>query len=122
MNEFEKIGEDILHGVEWPFKHGVQFVELMDTAIKNEPAAKAAIIGLVKQILALTGAITPAAAAEGTNLSLDTVVVTDAESLWQYVKTVFIPEAEAVFTEVKEIVEPDVVTTTTTTTTTVPVA
>ena len=134
MNPLEAIGEDILHGIEWPFKHIAQFIKLIDKAVADEPAAKAAIIGLIqkgesviKDSTAAGAAVAVAAASEGTNIPADTaalgdakIVLSDAETFWQYFKGTFLPEVEAIFTDAEQIVEdPPAITTTTSITTTV---
>jgi len=133
MNEFEKIAEDVGKVVAWPFDHAAKLIELIDAGMKDAPAAKAAVIGLIQkgESLVTGGAVigaegAAAVAADGTNAAADTAVLvgveteaTNAESFWRYFTGTFIPEVEAIYKDVEQIVDgaPAVTTTTTTTTT-----
>ena len=134
MNEFEKIAEDVGNVVAWPFDHAAKLIDLIKAGMHDEPAAKAALIGLIQKgesLLsggtAVGASVTAAAAADGTNLAADAVAVTaveteakNAETFWQYFKGTFVPEVEAIWKDVESIVDPaPAVTTTVTTTTTV---
>jgi hypothetical protein len=102
--------------------------------MKDAPAAKAAVIGLIQkgESLVTGGAavgteVAAAAASDGTNIAADAAAVggveveaQNAESFWTYFKGTFIPEVEAIWKDAESIVDPaPAVTTTTTTTTTV---
>ena len=54
MNKFEHVAENVVKdavaALEFPFKRTAQFVSVINTAIKNEPPVKTAVIGLVKQV------------------------------------------------------------------------
>ena len=136
-NEFEKIAEDVGKVVAWPFDHAAKLIELIKAGMQDEPAAKAALIGLIQKGESMvTGgaavgvATTAAAAGDGVNLAADAAAVgaveaeaANAQTFWAYFKGTFIPEVEAIWKDAEAIVEgTPTVTTTTTTTTTVPVA
>jgi len=119
--------------IAWPFDHAAKLIELIDAGMKDAPAAKAAVIGLIQkgESLVTGGAavgteVAAAAASDGTNIAADAAAVggveveaQNAESFWAYFKGTFIPEVEAIYKDVEQIVDgaPAVTTTTTTTTT-----
>lgn len=106
MNVFEKVGEDILHVVEYPFVHGEKLVDLLEAALKNEPAVQTAITGLIKQVGALTADGAIAISARGVDLPDDLATLAAAQVLWGYVTKTFIPEIEAAYRAIASIVDP----------------
>jgi hypothetical protein len=104
-NEFEKVMEDIGKGIAWPFEHTEKVIALLATALKDEPAAKAAIVGLVSMIAKVSADGAAAVAADGINLPEDIATITDAEALWTYIQEKFIPEVKAIYADVDKIVE-----------------
>lgn len=135
-NEFVKIVKDIGKGIEYPFEHAAQLIAAVKKGLADEPAVRAAIVGLIqKGESLLTGgtaigaSVTAAAAADGTNLAADAAAVTaveteakNADTFWQYFKGTFVPEVETIWKDVEQIVDGGTTTTTTTTTTTAPSA
>ncbi len=104
-NAFERFFIRVGHVIAWPFAHGAQFVELVATAMKDEPAAKAAVVGLVTQIKIVTEDSALALAAKGLDVPEDIQTVEDAKRLWAYVTDVFLPAAEAVYKDLNLDVE-----------------
>ena len=115
MNEFEKIAEDVGRVVAYPFTHAAKLIELIDKGLADEPAAKAAIVGLIQKGESLISggaavgtSVTAAASSDGTNLAADAAAVVaveteakSAETFWQYFTGTFIPEVEAIWKDVE---------------------
>ncbi|HUX10911.1 MAG TPA: hypothetical protein VMW51_09735 [Terriglobia bacterium] len=101
MNELEKVLVKIGHGVEWPFVHGEQLVKLLTSVLKDEPAVKAAVVGLIQQIATITadGAIVVSGA--GVNLTADMAELVAARALWNYVVTVFLPAVQGAWKDLE---------------------
>jgi hypothetical protein len=106
MNIAEKIAVDIGKGIAWPFKHAEQVIEVVDTGLKDTPAVRAAIVGLIKQIGVVTSDAALAVAADGTNLPEDVTAAKAAESLFVYVKNAFLPAVETAFKDLAADIEP----------------
>ena len=103
-NEIERIaetvGKDIIHGVEYPFVHTAQFIAVIDTAVKNSPAVKAAIIDLVKQAEIVISDTGKDIAAKGIDITEDVQTLTDAKAFFVYFESVFIPLVETIYKEI----------------------
>jgi hypothetical protein len=97
MNGFERIFVDLGKGVAWPFKHVAKIIEYLDTALKDEPAVKTAVIGLVMQSQTLLADGAAAATGDGLNVSADMGCVSAAETLFGYVKNTFLPAIEKAY-------------------------
>jgi hypothetical protein len=97
MNAFEKIVVKVGEGIAWPFEHGAQLVEVLTTALKDEPAVKAAIVGLVQQVETVTADGAIAVAAKGIDLPDDIQTAAAAQTLFSYVVKTFIPAVSAAY-------------------------
>jgi hypothetical protein len=118
MNEFEKVVTDIAHVVEWPFKNAVKVIEVIDTAIKQEPIVKSALVGLIQQIGTLTGEAASAIASKGVNITADEAALAAAQALWKYVTATFIPAIDTAYKDEATILDSTVTTVTASVTTT----
>lgn len=101
MNKFERVMVDIGKGIEYPFKHGAQIVELLGMALKDEPALKDAIQGLIAQIGVCTADGVVVISAKGLDLTADLAEIAAAKALFGYVVNTFLPEVEAVYKDMK---------------------
>jgi hypothetical protein len=93
----ETVGHDIVIAVEFLPKAE----KVIATAIKDQPAVKAAVLELIAQGTKVVGDVSTVAADKGINLAADTQALTDAEAFFTYFKNTFIPAVEAVYEEVK---------------------
>lgn len=105
LGEVEKIGEEIVHGVEAPFKFIAKAEKVFGAALKDEPELKTAIVGLVKQIETVTGDGAKDIATDGLNLPADVQTITDIEGLFEYFKTIFLPVVEAAWKDFDQAVQ-----------------
>lgn len=96
-NPFERFFAKLGHVVAWPFVHGAQVIEVLATALKDEPEVKTAVVGLVTQIKTITEDSALAIAAKGLDVADDMQTVSDAKALWAYVTGAFIPTLEAAY-------------------------
>ncbi len=71
------------------------------TAVKDQPAVKAAILQLISQANSVIADGTKAAALDGVNLAADGVTIADAETFFTYFKTTFIPLVESLYSSIK---------------------
>jgi hypothetical protein len=101
-NELEKIGEDILHGVEEPFKFIGKTVKVLETAIKDQPVLKADLAALVTQVKAIAEGATVDLAAKGLDPVTDLTTLQQLESLFLFIKNTLVPEIETIYEQVKE--------------------
>lgn len=101
MNEFEKVVMDIGKGIEWPFVRAGQLIGLLTVALKDEPGVKAAVVGLVQQIEAVTADGAIVIAAKGIDVTADLAEVAQMKALWNYVTGTFLPDVEAAWSEIK---------------------
>lgn len=86
--------EVIGKGIEFPFKHGVQIVELLDEALKDEPAVKTAVQGLIAQIGLCTADGVVVISSKGLDLASDLAEIAAARALFGYVVNTFLPAVE----------------------------
>ncbi len=75
-------------------------IKLIDTAIKDQPALKAAVLGLIQQGATALKDGEAVVAAGGANLASDALVMQDAVTFFNYFKSEFVPEVEAIYVEV----------------------
>ena len=100
MNGFEKVVVDIGKVIEWPFVHGAELAKLLSEALKDEPAVKAAVVGLVQEIGLVTadGAIVVSSA--GVNITADMAELAAMKALWTYVTQTFLPAVETAWKDI----------------------
>jgi hypothetical protein len=91
----------IVKGVAWPFVHATETIEILGTALNDEPKVKTAIVGLVKQIDVVTADSALAIGVGGLNVAEDVADLAAAQTLFAYVKNTFIPAIEAAYKDVK---------------------
>jgi hypothetical protein len=90
------VGRAVVKGVDFLPKA----VRLIDTAIKDQPALKAAVLQLIEEGAAALKDGEAAVAAGGVNLASDALVTEDAIAFFNYFKSAFVPQVEAIYTEV----------------------
>jgi hypothetical protein len=106
VNAFTKVVKAIATGIEWPFVHGGQVIRTIETALKDEPVVKTAVVGLLAEIATISEDGAVAVAARGMDFADDMQTIADAQKLWKYVTTVFIPAVDAAYVDLKTAVEP----------------
>jgi fibrillarin-like rRNA methylase len=99
-NVIDTIGKDILHGVEFPFEYTAKAIKVLDSAIKDQPAIKAAVIDLIKQAETVIGDSAKDVAEKGLVLTDDAKTLADAEAFFQYFRDQFCPLVANVYAEV----------------------
>ena len=111
-NPIETIGHDLKVAavdVEHAVVKAVEFlphaIELLDTAIKDQPAVKSAVQELIKQGTAIAGDVTLAAVAKGIDLAADSKALADAETFVSYFVGTFLPLIETIYTAAKADVQ-----------------
>lgn len=111
----EKIGEDVVHVVEFPFTMGNKLQALIHTGQADLPALATAFDGLLKagELVGADAAIE--IAADGTNIPEYLVAAKDSVSFFKYFKGTFIPAIETLVKDVKDdLVKPAAAVTATT--------
>ncbi len=86
--------KDIGKGIAWPFVHGAQLLSILNTALRDEPALKTAVTGLVAQIGVLTAEGSVVISGQGLNITADMAELVAAKALWSYVVGTFLPAVE----------------------------
>jgi hypothetical protein len=97
MIGFEEAVEDVGKVVAWPFVHAAKVVEVLTTALEDEPTVKTAIVGLVQQIETVTADGAIAISARGLDLPEDVEEVTAAQTLFADVKNTFLSAVEKAY-------------------------
>jgi hypothetical protein len=88
---------DIGSVIEWPFVHVARGVSIVTTALKNYPAVRDAIGGLLQKIETVATDATAAASQDELNPVTDAAEVAAAVALYQYVKQTFLPALKAAY-------------------------
>jgi hypothetical protein len=105
----EDVGKGIEKGVEYAFVHPVEAcekaVQVFETLIKDSPAAKAAVQGLIKAGAKAESDAATAVADKGLNIAVDVAAVTDGETFFSYFKSTFLPAMASVYKDLKTDVE-----------------
>lgn len=91
------VGKAVVTGVEFLPKA----MKLVDTAIKDQPAVKVAVLNLIEQGAKALKDSEAAIAAGGMNLASDALVVQDAITFFNYFKSEFVPQVESIYKEVQ---------------------
>jgi hypothetical protein len=76
-------------------------IETLNTALKDEPAVKVAVVGLISKIETLTKDGAVAVAADGIDVPDDVATVAAAQTLYAYVTQTFLPAIEAAYKDVE---------------------
>lgn len=111
--ELEKVGEDVLHVIEWPFKNAVEVSEFIADTIKDEPAVKQAIGELITQAKPVLSDLGDDVAEKGLNLPEDVQTLQDLQAFGSYFKNTFLPVIVAAYKDYKGIVDASASSTTT---------
>lgn len=97
----EHIGEDILHGVEQPFKLIARAERVLATAIKNQPELKDAITTLVSKCEVIGADTMRDIGERGLNLADDLATAQAIAALGEFLKSTFVPLVEKLYGEIK---------------------
>jgi hypothetical protein len=117
MNIFEKVAKEVGTVIAYPFVHTTKIIEILTDVLKDEPTVKTAVVGLIQQIESVVKDATYAASAGGLNLTDDVAEIVAAKALFEYVKSTFLPDVEAVYKDLAVDIKASDSTTTSTTTT-----
>jgi hypothetical protein len=98
----EKIGGEVEHAVEAPFKYAEKLTSLLHTALKDEPELKAGILQLVTYAEAIVADGAADIAANGLNIPADLKTFQDIQTLAGYLKSTFFPLVGNVYSEAKQ--------------------
>lgn len=91
----EKIGTVIA----WPFVHVARTVSIINTTMKDYPATRTAVAGLVTQIETVSTDVVAAGAQGELNPVSDAAELTAAVSLYSYVKNTFLPAIKSAYAD-----------------------
>jgi hypothetical protein len=101
LTVIKKIGDKVISIVEWPFVHASKIEKLIGDGMKDAPATKGAIIGLVEQFEAIGPNVALAIAAKGFDIPDDLKTGTDIKSLFTYFTGTFLPAVEKDYADLK---------------------
>ena len=111
-NEIEKIGEEVVHGIETAAKDVAEVVvelpkavRALDTIIKEEQPVKADLKQFITLCEKVTGDIKTDVAEHGFNIADDEQTLADANAAFAYFRSTLLPELEKVVGEVESDVE-----------------
>lgn len=96
-NKFLTIVEQIGSVIAWPFVHASRAVSIIQTTMRDYPAVRAAVIGLVQQVQTNIQDAQAAMAADGLNIPADVAELKAAKALYDYAVTVFLPALESAY-------------------------
>jgi hypothetical protein len=99
LTVIKKIGDKVLSVVEWPFKHGAMLAAIMRDSMKNAPATRDAILGLVQRFEALGPDVLADLASKGLDFRADVQTLADVKALFSYFQTDFLPVVAKDFQE-----------------------
>ena len=97
----ERIGEDVVKVVEFPFTEGAKIVSFIKAADKDAPAVIAAFDGLIAAGKNIGADATVELAADGTNFPEYLALAKDCVTFGKYFKTTFWPTIEKAFEDAK---------------------
>ena len=95
VTDLKEVGEILA----WPFVHISRTVAVATVALKDYPAVRTAVVGLVQQVQTTASDIGEAAAADELNPALDAAELAAAVALFNYVKNTFLPQVDAAYND-----------------------
>jgi hypothetical protein len=96
-NRFLTAIEDIGKVIEWPFVHLARAYSILTVALKDWPALRTALTGLLQQVETTATAVETAAAANELNPAADAAEIVAAVTLYRYAKNTFLPAVEQAY-------------------------
>lgn len=96
-NKFLTVLEDVGKVLAWPFIHLDRTIHILTAALKDYPAVRTAVVGLILQIKMLASDVTAAAAQGEMNPAADAAELAAAVSLYKYVQGTFLPAIESAY-------------------------
>lgn len=105
LTVIKKIGDKVISIVEWPFKHGAMLAAIMRDSMKNAPATRDAILGLVQRFEALGPDVLADLASKGLDFKADLQTLADLKALFGYFQTDFLPVVAKDFAELSADVQ-----------------
>lgn len=97
----ETAAVDTTHVAEKVFGDIPKVIEVLSTALADEPKIEAAVVGLVQEFGTLTADGAAAVAGKGANIAADGETISAAEALYQYMKATLVPAVEALYTDIR---------------------
>jgi hypothetical protein len=95
VTDLKEVGEVLA----WPFVHISRTVAVATVALKDYPAVRTAVVGLVQQVQITASDIGEAAAADELNPVLDGAELAASIALFNYVKATFLPQVDAAYND-----------------------
>lgn len=96
-NTFSTVVTDIGKVLAWPFVHIARLTSIIATALKDWPAIRDALAGLMTQIQTLVADASTAAGDKGLDIDADIIAVQQGAALWKYVVNTFLPAIQAAY-------------------------
>ena len=96
-NSVLTVFEDIGKVIAWPFVHVSRTISILTTTLKDYPAVRTAVVGLVQECGTVAADVEAAAAAAGTNIPADATALAAGQALYTYVTKTFLPAVEAAY-------------------------
>lgn len=91
--------EDVGKVLAWPFVHGARVIAILTATLRDYPAVRTAVIGLVQQCITVESDAASAIKDGGVNLDEDAISLTAAKALYAYVTGTFLPTIEAAYND-----------------------
>jgi len=98
-NKFLSALEDVGKVLAWPFVHTSRTIAILTAALRDYPAVRTAVIGLVQEITVTASDIEAALTQGEINLASDEAEIKAAVSLYRYVAGTFLPAIEAAYND-----------------------
>lgn len=98
-NPFINALEDVGKVLAWPFVHVARVISILTVTLKDYPAVRVAVVGLVSQVETVAADVATAAAQGELNAASDAAELAAALALFNYVKTTFLPAIEAAYND-----------------------
>lgn len=96
-NKFLTVVGDIGKVIAWPFVHASRAINIITTTMRDYPAVRTAVVGLIQQVSTNVQDTEAAIAAGGLNPEADLVELNAAKALYAYAKDVFLPALETAY-------------------------
>jgi len=96
-HDLKTAAEDTGKALAFPFTHAAQFVALLGSALKDEPAVQAATEQLVKLAEAVVLDGGSDLASKGLNIAGDIATVTAIQAFFSYFDATFLPAVESAY-------------------------